>query len=229
MSTIPSRPDDALDWAAARIPVWSADPEAIGLTLPEIQALQLLLDDANSAKADTVSTRAAAKTATASFKDKFQAMRDLASVQVATIRAFARSSTNPQDVYTAAEIPPPATPGESPAPAQPRDFRVSLLQDGTLSFTFKCPNPPGASGVTYKVERQDAPQAPFTFLTNAKDKRFEDTSFPNTSSLIFYRVTAQTATKDGLPADFTVRYGAGNEGGAAQIMSEGDAPERLAS
>ena len=227
MTTIPPRPDDALDWVAARITKWSADPTAVGLSAEDLAALQLDLDAANAAQAAKVATKAASLSATASFKDKYMTRRDRAGVQVATIRAFARSSADPQSVYSLADIPAPATPGESPAPAQPRDFRVTLLQNGALSFTFKCPNPVGATGVTYKVERQDASQAPFTFLVNAKDKRFEDTTFPNTSALIFYRVTAQTATKDGLPAEFTVRYGAGNQ--QASIVTQGDGAQREAS
>lgn len=226
MSTIPSNPDDAILWLTDHLATWGPDPEAVGLAELDITTMQAALDAAVAARAETVSTRQEAKTATSAFHNKMKDMRSETSLRVAKIRTFARGSEDPENVYTLAEIPAPATPTEAPPPAQVTDFRVTLEEGGALRVTFKCSNPERVSGVTYRVERQDAPQTPFQFLVNAKEKSFLDASFPNTSTLITYRVTSETSTKDGPTSYFTVRYGAGNQ---AQIISQGPATESQAS
>lgn len=226
MSTIPQNPDDAILWLTDHLATWGPNPTGVGLSELDLTAMQAALDSAIAARAQTVATRQAAKTATADYHNKLKDMRSATSLRVAKIRTYARGTADPDAVYTLAEIPAPATPTEAPPPAQVTDFRVALEEGGALRVSFKCANPPRVSGVTYRVERQDAPQTPFTFLVNAKEKSFEDASFPNTSPLITYRVTSQSSTKDGPTSYFTVRYGAGNQ---AQIISQGPATESQAS
>lgn len=153
-------------------------------------------------------------------------MRSTTSLRVSNIRTYARGTANPSAVYSLAEIPAPATPTEAPPPATPFGFKVALLEGGSLQFSFKCTNPPRVHGVTYRVERQNAPQLPYEFLVNAKDKHFEDNAFPNSATLITYRVTSQTSTKDGVPTYFTVRYGSNQQ---ATIVSQGPATQSEAS
>ncbi|UYV13847.1 MAG: hypothetical protein NCW75_06055 [Phycisphaera sp.] len=219
MSTIPPNPDDAILWLTDHLATWGADPAAVGLAEADITEMQAALDAAIAARGQTVALRSQSKSATSDYHTKLKDMRSDTSLRVSKIRTFARGSADPASVYTLAEIPAPATPTEAPAPATPSDFRVSLEESGALRFTFKCSNPARVSGVTYRVERQDTPpQGAFTFVTNAKEKAFVDQSFPNTSTAITYRVTAQTSTKDSAATYFTVRYGAGNQ---AAILSEG--------
>jgi hypothetical protein len=230
MSTIPPNPDDAILWLADHLDTWGADPAVVGLGELDITEMQAALDAATAARAQTVALRTASKTATTNYHNKLKDMRTATSLRVSKIRTFARGTANPDSVYTLAEIPAPATPTETPAPATPFGFRVGLEEGGALRFTFKCSNPPRVQGVTYRVERQDAPQTPYVFLLNAKEKSFEDSSFPSTSSLMTYRVTSQTSTKDGTATYFTVRYGAGNQaGGQATIVSQGPAVDTRAS
>ena len=125
---------------------------------------------------------------------------------VATICAFAKSSDDPQTVYSAA-----STPGPTPAPGRPSNFRTELLEDGALRISFDCDNPSRVQGVTYKVERQDEPQGPLAFVTNAKGREFTDAGIPAGSAVIYYRVTAQTSTRDGDAGGVTIRYGANNQ------------------
>lgn len=218
MSTIPPNPDDAILWLTDHLATWGADPAAVGLAEADITEMQAALDAAIAARGQTVALRSQSKSATSDYRTKLKDMRSDTSLRVSKIRTFARGSADPASVYTLAEIPAPATPTEAPAPATPSDFRVSLEESGALRFAFKCSNPARVSGVTYRVERQDAAQGPFVFVLNAKEKSFVDQSFPNTSTVITYRVTAQTSTKDSAATYFTVRYGAGNQ---AAILSEG--------
>lgn len=80
--------------------------------------------------------------------------------------------------------------------------------------------PPRVGALTYRVERSLGAQQPFTFLVNAKSRRFEDATVPNGSGDVTYRVTAQSSTKDGAPGYFTVRFGAQN---GAEIIRQGAA------
>ncbi len=231
MSTIPPNPDDAILWLADHLDTWGTELGSVGLSELDITEMQAALDAVTAARAQTVALRTASKAATSDYHNKIKAMREATSLRVAKIRTYARGTANPESVYTLAEIPAPATPTETPAPATPSDFRAALEEGGALTFSFKCANPRRVQGVTYRVERQDAAQTPFVFLLNAKEKSFTDSSFPSTSSLITYRVTAQTSTKDGTATYFTVRYGAGNQagGGQATIVSQGPATETKAS
>jgi len=226
MSTVPRKLPDAISWVATRVPVWTESFAAIGLDSSQVTDLDGLLSSAQTAKSEYDSAKAVSDAKYEAYQAAATAMRSTASAQVVQIRGFARSSANPTTVYSAAQIPEPATPSPAPAPGTPEGFRVQLLDTGGLRFTFKCDHPRGVSGVTYLVERQAGPQEPFTFLLNAKKREFADTSFPPTATTIAYRVTAQTSTKDGLASSFTVRYGANNQ---ATILSEGGEPERLAS
>lgn len=219
MSTIPTNPDDAILWLTDHLATWGADPAAVGLAELDITEMQAALDAAIAARGQTVALRSQSKAATSDYKNKLKDMRSDTSLRISKIRTYARGSADPEGVYTQAEIPAPATPTETPAPAVPSDFRATLEESGALRFNFKCANPRRVQGVTYRVERQDAAQGPFVFVLNAKEKSFVDQSFPNTSTVITYRVTAQTSTKDSTATYFTVRYGAGNQ--QAAILSEG--------
>lgn len=218
MSTIPTNPDDAILWLTDHLATWGADPAAVGLAELDITEMQAALDAAIAARGQTVALRSQSKSATSDYHTKLKDMRSDTSLRVSKIRTYARGTADPASVYTLAEIPAPATPTEAPAPATPSDFRATLEESGALKFTFKCANPRRVQGVTYRVERQDAAQGPFVFVLNAKEKSFVDQSFPNTSTVITYRVTAQTSTKDSAATYFTVRYGSGNQ---AAILSEG--------
>lgn len=218
MSTVPTKYPEAIAWVNTRLPIWSAAPTAIGLDATLVADLAAQASAAETAKSDYDQAVADARAKGVAYRNAAKTMRSSATGQVTQIRGFARNAPDPAAVYSAAQIPEPATPGPAPAPGTPSEFKATLLESGALSFTFKCDHPAGVSGVTYKVERQDAPQTPFNFLLNAKKREFEDASFSASSTTIAYLVTAQTSTKDGSPASFTVRYGAGSE---SMVLTEG--------
>lgn len=219
MSTVPTKFPETIDWVNARITDWAADPAAIGLDATAVAALASALSTAQSGRQGAIDARTASRDATIVYNDAGTDLRAQARQAVATIRAFAKASANPATVYSDASIPPPATPTPAPAPGTPEGFTISLSQGGAVTLAFECAHPAGVNGVTYKVERQDTPQSAWAFLTNAKERRFTDATIPTGSSLLFYRVTAQTSTKDGAAAEFTVRFGAGNQG--ATIVAQG--------
>lgn len=230
MSTIPTKYAQAIAWIKTRVPIWTAAGADIGVDPAQIGELSAELSAAETALAEYDAALADADAKGEVFRDAFRTARQSASDQVSRIRGFARTAANPATVYADAQIPEPADRAPSPPPGTPDTFRVFLEPNGDLRFTFKCDNPPRARGVTYLVQRQDEPQGPFQFLTLAKEREFIDSSFPNSSTQISYLVTAQTPTKSGMGATLTVRYGSGNQGGAAaQIITQGPAVESQAS
>lgn len=230
MSTIPVKPEHAIDWVQDRVGPWTANAETLKLDPLVVGELSALASAANDALTAKRAAQTAARAAVANLNVAVKAMRTLAGGQVSIIRATARNAENPQTIYNAAQIPAPADREPSPPPAAVTDFKVTLKEGGSLMVDFKCPNSPRVGGVVYRVERQAAPQEPYLFLLNAQEKHFEDSSFPGTSSLITYRVTGQSSTKTGPTSYFTVRYGAGNQSqGQATIVSQGPATETKAS
>lgn len=211
MSTVPESYPQTIDWLSARIGDWTADPALIGLTTPELAELATELAQAEAAMNSAVQARKDSKDATTLYHDRGRTLLVSTRAAVGKIRAFAKASDDPEKVYSDASIPPPASPSPTPAPGQPFAFRTELLYNGDLKVSFQCEHPAGVSGVIYKVERQNAPQTPFQFLTNAKDRAFTDASIPSGSSEIAYRVTAQTSTRDGLIGGTTIRFGSGNQ------------------
>lgn len=220
MSTIPDNYDAALDWCIDHVPIWLANAAEIGLDPVDVGELQAMTSQVNQLMVVRNQARSAAIGATGAFNEAAKTMRDFASLQVTKVRTFAKGSDAPATVYEDAQIPAPAKRSPRPAPGTPAPFAIALEQSGTLIVSFKCENPPRVGALTYRVERSLGPQQPFTFLLNAKARRFEDASVPNGSGDVTYRVTAQTSTKDGPPGYFTVRFGAQN---GAEIIRQGAA------
>lgn len=218
MSTVPEKLPDAIDWVGVRLPVWTAAGTTIGLETSQVAALAALHASAQTLKAEYDALKAECDAKGEAYRLEATAMRTTAAGMVVQIRGFARTTANPAAVFTEAQLPQPADRTPAPPPGTPEGFKVQLLQSGDLRFTFDCDHPSGVNAVTYKVMRQDGPQTPYVFLKNAKKRTFDDDTLTGDSTFITYLVTAQTSTKDGDPAYFTVRFGSG---GQAQIVSQG--------
>lgn len=218
MPTVPERLPDAIDWCTNHLSAWPNDPTTIGLSLDDVADLASLAQAAASARTSAQAANDAKLVAFADYNTAGKAMRDKATALVAKIRGTAKASADPQAVYSAALIPAPADREPTPAPGTPYEFTVALQQSGAITLSFKCDNPGNVAGVTYKVERQDEPQGAFNFVTIAQEREFTDNTVPAGSALVTYRVTAARSTRFGMPAEFNVRFGAGNQ---AQVVQGG--------
>ncbi len=222
MSTVPEKLPEAIDWVGVRVPVWTAAGAAIGVEATQMASLSALHNSAQTLKAEYDALKAEYDAKGAEYRQAATAMRTTAAGLVVQIRGFSRTTADPASVFTQAQLPLPADPTPSPPPGTPEGFKAELLQSGALRFTFACDHPSGVNAVTYKVMRQDAPQTPYVFLMNAKKRQFEDDTLTGDSTVVTYLVTAQTTTKDGDPAYFTVRFGSGNQ---ASIIAQGPVGE----
>ncbi|MFI4916671.1 MAG: hypothetical protein ACIAS6_09225 [Phycisphaerales bacterium JB060] len=203
MPTVPEKLPEAIDWVGVHAPVWTLAGATIGLEAGQLASLTALHAQADALKAEYEALKARCEAKGAEYRSAARSMRSTASGMVVQVRGFARTTPDPKAVFAAAR----------------------LLESGTLRFTFDCEHPEAVSAVTYKVLRQEGADGPYQFLLNAKKRRFEDGSFSRASGMVTYLVTAQTSTKDGNPAYFTVRFGGGQR---AAIIAQGPAGERQA-
>jgi hypothetical protein len=137
-----------------------------------------------------------------------------------------------QTVYSLAQIPPPATPGATPPPGTPFDFRVTLEPTGSLSIVWKCDNPAGTSGTIYEIKRKIGTGAA-TYIGATGVKNFTDNTVPSSAAAsgVTYQITGVRSTSRGVTGQFVVNFGVPGEGGLTidSVTDETDsAPARLA-
>ena len=222
MSTIPRQPEQAVDWVQAHVPTWTASAELLKLDAATLGQLGALASAAATARQAKINAWNAYRNSVSTFDDAVKSMRTLAGGQVSTIRSTARNAENPQAIYTAAQIPAPADPSPAPAPGTPTMFKHQLAVNGELTVRFRCPNPPRVGAVTYRVDRRVGvstnPWQPFTIL---KKRELTDNTIPLGSSEVAYRITAQTTTRDGQVAQFSIQFGAGNQATLVEQVPDG--------
>lgn len=230
MSTIPTQPEQSIDWVQAHIGPWTTNAELLKLdplVIGELSALASAAADARTAK---INAKTAYSNAVTTFDEAVKAMRTLAGGQVSIIRSTARNAENPEAIYTAAVVPAPADRAASPAPGTPTGFKHSLSIGGDLTVRFACPNPPRVGPVTYRVERRVGISSnPFIPFVTLKDRELVDSGIPQGTTEVTYRITPQTSTKDGGLAQFAIQFGAGNQATLVEQVPDGTGEAKKAS
>lgn len=223
MSIVPDNRLGKIQFYEAHIAPWTTNATGIGLTPGAVTSLGTLTTAARAAFNAAEVARQAAKSATQAYYDAVRIMHNgpgAGSDMIETIKNYAQSKGNP-NVYTLAQIPPPATPSTMPAPGTPFEFTVGLLQDGSIQLNWKCTNPSGSVGTIYEVMRQiGGTSAPMTFIGATGVRSFIDSTLPAGSSPCTYKVTAVRSTARGNPAQFTVNFGIGGDGAAFARMEQ---------
>lgn len=227
MSVVPNDRLGKLEFYEAHVDAWGDNAVAIGLTLAEVNTFKGFVSSARSAFTASDIARAASKSATQNFYSSITKVSDIGSGLMSKIRGFAEATQN-TNVYLLAQIPPPSTGTPVPPPGTPQDFRVELLQDGSIVLRWKCPNPSGAAGTIYEVRRKisGTPANPWTFIGATGIRSFTDDTIPNTPSAT-YQITAVRSTARGNPAQFIVNFGVGGDGITITNVTE-ESPARLA-
>lgn len=219
MGQIPFSPRASfLAWCEAHTTVWGTNATAIGLLAGQALEFTTTTTAAAAALAAQETARLAYKAATETCNDAFRDLRAITSSNVRIIRGFAEQQNKPSEVYALAQIDPPAPPTPMPAPGQPYQFRVGLLQTGALELKWKCDNPANSQGTVYEIFRRIGPTGAFSYLGSAGgDKTFVDDTLPSGSSSVAYQITGIRSGTRGLAAQFTVNFGVG--GGGFTVMS----------
>ena len=218
MSVVPNTRVQKIEFYEVHSAVWRSQVAAVGLTAEETAEMEDRTASARAAYQAALNARDAAKAATNNFYDLVSDMGSFGAGLMSKIRGFAESTQNP-NVYTLAQIPPPATPTPAPAPGTPMDFVVTLMQNGAVELKWKCANPAGVSGTLYECRRTIG-AGPFVFIGATGVRSFTDDTIPTGSQGVVYEITAVRSTKRGNPAQFNVNFGVGGDGMLFAQVSE---------
>jgi len=220
MAVIPNTRLEQLIFAEAHLPVWNTTPAAIGLTAAQVTALTSLIQEARKDFDASVAARDASKAATEAMYGSIGQMRDQLAAMVRSIKTFAEASADPAAVYSAAAIPAPLPPSQTPPPGKPFEFRVEVLDFGALRINWKCDNPEGVAGTVYEVFR-GAQGSPLQYVGITGSREFVDETIPRSILPMVYRITAVRSTRRGDPASLSVVLGVAGGGGLTIASAEG--------
>ncbi len=205
MSEIPDTVLGKIEYFEQHIPVWAADPTAIGLTAQQIADLTNYTAAARVAYNDTQALRSQAKASTLNQTTSVKAMMAFGTAVIATIKAFADINGNDQDVYVQAEITPDNTPAPLAPPVPATELRADLLNTGEIKLTWKGTV---ANGTFYSVWRKLADETNFDTLGSVSAKNFVDASVPQgTSEAVYYLVTHRDELSSEATEPIFVRFG----------------------
>ena len=230
MGIVPDTRLGKIQFYESHLDAWASNAVSIGLTTVQVTTLGELTGEARKAYDDAELARLASKTATQAFYDAVRAMHNGSGAGADMIDAIRlkAQNTNDPNVYTLAQIPPPAPPGTTPPPGIPFAFTVGVLQDGSVELKWKCVNPSGTQGTIYEIKRRIGESGAFQFVGAIGTRSFIDDTLPSGSSPVTYQVTGVRSTTRGNPGQFTVSFGIGGGGGFAITGVKAVSPARLA-
>ncbi len=221
MPIVPPTRLEKIEFYENHLPPWQTNAEAIGLTAAQLAQLSAKTAAARVAWQAQQQAFEAARGATQDFYAAVSAMQKLGAECLRSIKYRAESTDNP-NVYTLAQIPPPAPPAPAPPPGTPYKFTLGLLPTGALSIKWKCDNPSGTNGTIYEVERRTGQDpGPFTPIGSTGSRSFVDETLPAGPTRVEYQITAVRSTQRGTPALFTVYFGVGSQGQRTVTIREG--------
>ncbi len=213
-TNIPTSRTESIDWVADRIALWTTNAVAIGLSDLEVAALTALAASAGTAQTDAQIARASSKSATLDFYTQTDAMRDSAADLVATIKAFAEKTDDP-NVYVLANVSPQDAPSPAPLPSQPTNGSAELGGNGAITINFDALGP---GGTVWQVWRQLNSETEYTFVGNAdsRSKSFLDTTIPAGTASAQYTIQGVRGNVSG-PVSFAITVQFGGVSGAADV------------
>ncbi|HVU65083.1 MAG TPA: hypothetical protein VHC70_13970 [Phycisphaerales bacterium] len=233
MKLLPAGRADLLSYLRTHIPIWQADPEAVGLAPERVADLAALLEEAGAAFANAQVMRNEARAATLASNLRLGGLRESAAAVLGTIKSFARNQQNSgaeggaPAVYAAAGIDLPLDPAPLPAPGPVQDPRIAVDTRGRPTIAWKPPHPRDAreraassSGLTYTVQRKRPGEADYTIV--AAGKMLHITDEPLAAGATMYMVRAQRGEAAGpwtFPLQVEAGVGVGGVGGGGGVAA----------
>ncbi len=221
MGVVPQNREAKLAFYEAHIAPFTANAGDIGLTAGEVANLTSLAEAGRAALLAANEARNASKAATQAYYTAIANLGKAGAGLIETIRVFAEANNNP-NVYLLAQIPPPAIDAPVPPPGQPREFVVTLGQNGWIQLNWKCTNPEGAVGTAYEIQRKVG-NGSFSIIGIAGgNKEYVDSTLPAGSTGVVYQVTGVRSGLRGPVSQVNVNFGVGGGGGfAVTSVTEG--------
>lgn len=210
-----------LEWLEARVTQWLANATSIGISSAQATAMKGAALSCRTEFNDAEAARAAAKNATVEFYTASNSMNSLARDLIATIKAFAETTNNP-NVYALASIDPPSPPTPIPAPDVPTDFTGSVSPGGTVTLTWKAQPSGASSGVFFLVERKRAGEPAWVPMGGTAEKSFLDPNPLLSTGIVQYRVRAARADQASDWSPFLSFDLAGSGGAVVGVLNFSD-------
>lgn len=201
MSEIPETINGQIAYFERHLPVWAADPGAIGLTAGQVAEIAARTSAARAGFDAAEAARRASKSATLVKKERVRGMLDLGTALVATVRAFADTAASTEGdsaaaaVYARAAIAPIGEPSPLPPPAQAKNLTATLRNSGAIELRWKGTV---ANGTFYTVWRRLGAGRAFELLGSVSAKRFVDSTLPaaTAEAMYFLRTHRDELTSD---------------------------------
>lgn len=209
MRVIPKTPRQQVAFFRLHLPRWAASPEAFGLTPAMIAQIEALLVEAEAAMDAANKARIAARSLTQGMEDAAARLCKAGSAVVATIKLTARD--NPV-LLAAAQIDPPDSPSEAPAPQAPINPVVMLDQFCSVRLEWETRGPTGTErgdgargGGTHFVIYRQGPGEPTRRIVGVTTHRFFVDERPPLvpGATINYFVKARRAGKESASSTHT--------------------------
>jgi hypothetical protein len=220
MPVLPNKINERIAWFEQRMAAWTTNAAAIGLTPAQATSIAGLVTAARAAFDAAQTARQDAKNATVSQKSAVTSMDGLGADLVKTIRAFAQTTDN-NNVFVLASIPPPAPPTPAGAPLPPTDLSAAPNADGTITLKWKGSV---ANQTFFTVWRKVGTSGAWTQIGSLAKRKFIDAAVPaptgpGAGTTVFYNLRAQRGTAVSAPSDTTtVQFG--SQGGDGAGLAE---------
>ncbi len=241
MSVLPDKKNDVIVFCEQHLPVWQAAAATIGLTAPQIAQLATLTSAARDGFTAAGAARQASKAATTTSNASIRTMREFAADLIRQIKAQAELADNPSEVYSAAQIPPPAAPSPLPPPGKPTNVAVTLEPTGAVTISWEASGSSASSGAYFNLVRKLPGQGGFSPLggasgstTENRRMKFTDNSVPASAASqgAQYIIQGQRGTTLGQASDaITVQFGVDGDGmiaGTYKLGTDGAKPLSVA-
>jgi hypothetical protein len=199
---VPRKDQDLVNFMTSRAPLWTINKALIGLSTAQCTAFGVKAKSTSDAWDALNEAKLALRRAFDTWKTARDDGRALALTDVTVIKAFAAQSSNPEAVFTAANIPAPKTPVPNQAPGPVTGVKATLnTVTGTLKLTWKCDNPGTTNGTVYTIERRVGTTGAWTPLGLSSIKSFTDLTLPATAAgVVQYTITATRSGLVGTPS-----------------------------
>jgi len=208
MAVLPPSTIRMIEWFEQRIPVWTANPAAIGLTLPQVTQLLSRTAAARSAYQNAQTARNESKSKTLLLNDAAGSLRGYGADLIKTIKAYAETTDDPS-VYAEADVPPPAQPSPLGPPGTPTDIATSINNRGFIDIRWKADNAANSTGAYFKIERRLDNEQTFRLLGTTGLKSFTDETIPVGTAQATYIITPYRGDIAGEPCEqFVVPFAA---------------------
>jgi hypothetical protein len=214
---IPDTKVQQLQFCESHWPIWTTNAASIGLSTAQAATIKSLTQSARIAYDAAQNAKQAYHAAVTNQNQALKLAVDNAADLIRVIKGFAELTSNPNAVYSLAQIPPPAAPVPAQAPGKPTNVLVALESSGAITFTWEATNSAASMGAFFNVSRKLPGQASFTPLggtsgstSELRRMTFTDATIPTSAAAsgAQYIITGQRGTLLGTPSDaIVVQFG----------------------